>query len=469
MRGSRTYLEATIRFPFNSKNSFKKDGVRSRLDETPERDIDIVSNEAITDDGINELILNAATGSTQNVIHVDNTAGGGGDGSIENPFNTLAGAEAVATTNDLIYVHRGDGTTTGQDAGITIDDEGQMLAGSGTDLLFSSGRFKTGNNQDVTGGIVVATQTTAPVITNGAGDGVNVAADNVLVTGITVDGATGSGIDIADQDNITIDGVVSDNNGVQGINAFIDPTESATGWNILNNSVSNNASIGITVGSNGAFVNEVKILNNIADNNGSIGIVVAQGGSNAAYQNILIDSNTVTNNNTTAGILVSTVGITSNPVDNVTISNNIVSNNTGVGIYTRANSAGTLNNINIKNNVSNLNTTDGYFVESTPTGGNVDVRFSGNEATGNNRGIVIFDDSPAGVITADLGGGVLGSAGGNRVFGNTAQELSVDIDGAELSAENNWWGTASGLLPGETELLDGSTVDAEPFLFVDPQ
>ena len=181
VRDNQAFVEATIRFPFKSKKSFKQEGLRSRLDESPERDIDIVTNEAVTDDGIDQLILNANTGTTQNVVHVDNTAAAGGDGSIETPFNTLAAAEAVAIANDLIYVHRGDGTTTGQDTGITIDDEGQILAGSGADLLFSSGRFTTQNNQNVSNGIVVATATTAPVITNGAGDGVFVTADDVLV------------------------------------------------------------------------------------------------------------------------------------------------------------------------------------------------------------------------------------------------------------------------------------------------
>jgi hypothetical protein len=66
------------------------------MDESPERDIDIVSNEIITEDGIGETLLNNTTSLAQNVIHVDNTAAGGGDGSNEARYKTLAAAEAAA-------------------------------------------------------------------------------------------------------------------------------------------------------------------------------------------------------------------------------------------------------------------------------------------------------------------------------------------------------------------------------------
>lgn len=169
-RGSQTYLEATVRFPWGFKKSFKDDGLYARLDESPERDIDIVSNEAVIDEGIsNTPLLNAQTGVAQNIIHVDNT-NGVGTGTATDPFNTLAAAEAAAGVNDMIYVHRGDGTTTGMDAGITLNDAGQMLAGSGADLLFSRDRFRTAGNRNISGSIVNATQ--APTITNGAGDGI---------------------------------------------------------------------------------------------------------------------------------------------------------------------------------------------------------------------------------------------------------------------------------------------------------
>jgi parallel beta-helix repeat protein len=217
-RGSQGFLEAAVRLPFGHKKSYQTEGLRARLDESPERDVDIVTNEAVSGSGNGGTIplLNTATGTIQTVIHVDNTAAGGGDGSAENPFNTLAAAQAVASMNDLIYVHRGDGTSTGQNAGITIDDDGQMLIGEGSAITSSDGLFTIAGGGSLPAVIIPAG--TAPVIsnTNPNSDGVTVTADNVYLTGFTVDGAARDGIvvegDAASAQNVTISNVTATNN-----------------------------------------------------------------------------------------------------------------------------------------------------------------------------------------------------------------------------------------------------------------
>lgn len=162
VRGSQGFLEATIRFPFGQKKSYQKEGLRARLDESPERDIDIVSGEKITDDGTNKPLINALTGTAQTVFHVDNTAAGGGDGSAETPFDTLAAAAGAAGEGALIYVHRGDGTTTGQANGITLNDNGQMLVGAGSNLNFSGGRFGTSNGQNISNTTLIPANPNGP-------------------------------------------------------------------------------------------------------------------------------------------------------------------------------------------------------------------------------------------------------------------------------------------------------------------
>ena len=66
--------------------------------------------------------------------------------------------------------------------------------------------------------------------------------------------------------------------------------------------------------------------------------------------------------------------------------------------------------------------------------------------------------------------GSIGSVGltENSIFNNTLAEIRVDLDGGELSAENNFFGSAAGLLPAEVLLEEGSTIDADPFLTSDP-
>lgn len=50
-RKSQGFLEATIRLPFGQKKSFRREGLRARLDDAPERDIDIVTGRTVTDSG----------------------------------------------------------------------------------------------------------------------------------------------------------------------------------------------------------------------------------------------------------------------------------------------------------------------------------------------------------------------------------------------------------------------------------
>ncbi|MCD8493926.1 MAG: hypothetical protein LRY39_00560 [Alphaproteobacteria bacterium] len=58
--------------------------------------------------------------------------------------------------------------------------------------------------------------------------------------------------------------------------------------------------------------------------------------------------------------------------------------------------------------------------------------------------MIVYDDSTAGSVNADLGGGTLGSPGLNILSGNTLEDLTIDLDGGTLAAQNNWWGQASG-------------------------
>ena len=67
-----------------------------------------------------------------------------------------------------------------------------------------------------------------------------------------------------------------------------------------------------------------------------------------------------------------------------------------------------------------------------------------------------FDLQPTGTTTnyaIDLGGGALGSAGRNCIFGGALYNL--EATGYNISAEHNWWGTASGP-------PSGTVIESEP-------
>lgn len=219
-RGSQGFLEATVRFPFGAKKSYRREGLRARMDESPERDIDIVTGTMATSaTQTTEPVLNSATGTPQEIIHVDNTAAGGGNGSTETPYNNLAAAEAAAGTHDIIYVHRGDGTSAGQNQGIVLNDTGQKLIGSGVDFLLTSGAFTTASGVSLPSSVILPA-TAAPILTNvnASSDAVTISADDITVSGFTIDGATRDGIAISavgggsSAQNITISDITVRNN-----------------------------------------------------------------------------------------------------------------------------------------------------------------------------------------------------------------------------------------------------------------
>ncbi len=497
VRGSQTYLEATVRLPWGVKKSFKEEGVRSRLDEAPERDIDIVHNETVIDEGVNKVLFNANTQVAQNVVHVDNTAAGGGDGSFETPFDTLVAAEAAAVANDLIYIHRGDGTTTGQNSGIILNDPGQMLVGSGVDLLFNDQRFTTSNGLDIKNSVVVQASTANPVITNAAGSGVGATADGVFIAGITVDGANANGVFASNLSNAnwskgtTITNVTVLNSGNHGLSVQSDGVGSRIEKiNISNNFTDNNGNRGVFVQtSNGASMFDVKINGNTANNNFFDGITIRANRGNSHVDKIYI-SNNIANNNGSRGIY--TDAVNSGIADNVSISNNVATTNNLQGFFSSARNGlfgiGQLGEISYYDNQAINNVSHGFF-SSAAQGEIQRVKYHNNVSQGNgedgisllaeengnisqvaieNNTLILNVEHGLNFADESVAGGILNrNVQQNRIFSNTLEEVRVDLDGGELNAENNWWGTASGLLPAEVDLVDG-TIDSTPFLTSDP-
>lgn len=336
VRGAQGFLEATFRFP--SKKSWKQDGLRSRMDETPERDVDIVSNSKATIQApVTETVLNANTSTAQKIYYVDNTKIGG-DGSLENPFATLAQAEAAAQENDIIYVNRGDGTSTGLNNGIALKAN-QLLIGSSQDLTYDMTKFTAASGASFAGLVLKSGTGANPQISNPAGAGITIstASNDVRVLGVNVDTTLNDGVLI------------------QGANA-----------SLTNMNITNAGDNGVDIGASGA------------------------------------------------GATVS-----------ATLRGLTITNSTHNGVA-----------VTITNNASAQIT-----MQSTRTSAN------------GWHGISLYDDSTAGSIDADLGGGGR-STGGNSFTGNSFEDVAVELDGGTVSAQNNWWGQPGG--PTLTQVYQGA-------------
>lgn len=592
VRGGNNIAEVRLRFPLgNYKSSAAKPtGIYARLDEDIVRDIDIVTEESSssTPTAQNKTVLNAATNTAQQIIHVDNTAAAGGNGTAERPYNTLASAQAAALANEMIYVHTGDGSSTGQNSGITLSQTGLKLIGQGTAISLQSLGLKV---PGISSSTIVLPSGIAPLIERPTGIAVNITADDVQVAGIRI-GATGShGIQVTNADNVKISNTIFDTIGNSSGDYGIYGSYTTAGpWNLdisgnsfnntFNNSVyirtQNTADLTLNVannsidfaGGNAVYLrsdNTSNITSTITNNTftNSIGHGIYAQLTSSSTQDLTISNNTLTGNN--YGVYVqgqgasnSTVSITDNSISrnrtygievttattsdmDATISNNTIENNGNYGIYVLSQSAlsvDILNNIlrdngnsgatllsqssatldgTVSGNTFSYNTNYGININSTGTStitldvlnnqvfenslygiynyaqtnsvmnttiaGNI---IYGNNATGlylrtannalqnisvsnniirdNNLYGVYVDDDLTLSQNIDLGGGPLGSTGGNSIYSNVNSDILVDMDGDNLMAEGNWWGSATGLSSFKTTLQAGSTIDADPFL-----
>jgi len=106
--------------------------------------------------------------------------GAAGNGQSQNPFNTLAAAQAASLAGDIIFVYNGDATTTGQNAGITLKAN-QQLIGEGVALVVNTVTLKTAGTKPQ----ITNTAPTSDVVTLHDGN---------TVAGLVINNATRDGI-----------------------------------------------------------------------------------------------------------------------------------------------------------------------------------------------------------------------------------------------------------------------------------
>lgn len=124
-------------------------------------------------------VLQTKVNVGQRVWYVKNDAAAPGDGRRSAPLTTLSAAQSVSGPNDILYVYTGNGTASGQNAGITLQ-AGQKLIGQGVALTVPLGAGTT----------TIEPAGARPMVGNAAGAGVTLATNNT-VSGLNVSGTTG--------------------------------------------------------------------------------------------------------------------------------------------------------------------------------------------------------------------------------------------------------------------------------------
>ncbi|MBX3425389.1 MAG: hypothetical protein KF688_06895 [Pirellulales bacterium] len=145
------------------------------------RQLDVVGVQALTDVSGNEF----------RIVHVDSTAAPGGDGTFENPLNSLNDIQGNSQTGDIVLVHSGS-SFTGESA--TLQDAQRFLGEGGN---------QTHNVVTSLLGTIALPETSAgslsgaiPLIQNALGDA-------IILAGGNTDVSTLAGIEIS---NMSIDG-----------------------------------------------------------------------------------------------------------------------------------------------------------------------------------------------------------------------------------------------------------------------
>ena len=290
------------------------------------------------------LAFDPDTGAAYNVIHVNNTAGAGGNGTFETPFDNLAAAQAASGPDDIIFVDRGDGTVTGHTTGIALQDGQQFLAsgvshqipidnGPGfgdfvvVEVGLSEGRpvitgenngsaIELANRNTVRGFEIDGTQAPGGLSNGIFGSAFTTNTDGIIED-VQIRGALLNGISIT---NFAGDWTFSRNdiqeNGFSGI-SLIDHCDATSVLNFDSNIVSNN------IGGNGIeIINydaaEINFTNNITDGNGMAGVLL-QGfkGNDAVGSQITFDNHTAREN---IGAGISVV----DGVGNLTVMNSVL-------------------------------------------------------------------------------------------------------------------------------------------------
>jgi hypothetical protein len=400
-------------------------GIGRDLEETNRNDHIVRFNQAV------ELAIDPFTGAPYNVVHVQDGAGDGGDGTAENPFDTLADVQANSGVGDVIFVAEGGEL----DGGIRLQDR-QFLLGGGTEQIIdiqNGRRFRLG--EDTGNGAV---------LTNAGGSNVVILADNNIVRGVTIDGTGASnGINGNGSDGGTIE-----SNSITGANEFGILLSRSTGdWNINDNELTGNGIDGLwvrntldpsavyTVNGNNASNNgfeglhfenfqaaSVSLSDNITNNNGQNGLEITDyltaGGS------IDILQHTSDSNGETGILVVRGDG-------NLNIVNATVTNNIGGGITTD----------------TFTNMTEGQMTFVGNANGGVSTIDGNGVGAGANLQFDLFEDGAQQDILVT---GLTIDNGGRGIFATSSgvdTELNIDIidmisisenlgDGIRLLADN---------------------------------
>lgn len=203
-----------------------------------------------------ELLIDPRDGEPVRVTHVASFATPGGDGTVENPFQTLLGAETGSLPEDIVFAHA---VSDFYGEGITLQD-GQRLLGEGIPHFVSA----------VQGDFLLprATSNSAlPIIQYSPSNAVSLA-NNTEVSGLDLRNSWDDGIDGDDIVNVNINRNMIRDAGDDGI----DLDDVGGTVHIVGNRIYDSDEYGMELLNGGNVMGTYNIANNIIEGSGASGI-----------------------------------------------------------------------------------------------------------------------------------------------------------------------------------------------------
>ncbi len=350
-----------------------------------------------TERGIGDPLTDSTSNDTIRVVHIDSTAGAGGDGTFENPYDEVSDIDAILNAansqeGDILFVHS-NSTFNGASGLATLQDN-QRLLGEGTDPDGLPVPHTVATNEL---GIVNlpetdpdnGSSTLARAVINAGGADVFTLADNNSVNNFTINNS-GTAISASPDDIATdpLDALQAPQLG----NLLIDGTTNGilltntSGSAVVENTVTINNATGIGVEVNGGS-NTVAVAATINDTTGQSLVVQNRTGGSVDYTG-MIDDDTDESGDFSDGVAItnnsgSTINLTN--TNNIRVDDGLdaieISGNTETTVLvsgaTDATAAGTGQAVNIFNNDADSTFTFNDLNATAENGNTVSVRGNG--------------------------------------------------------------------------------------------
>jgi len=332
---------------------------------------------------------------------VDNTALGG-IGTLEDPFHSLVTAADASNPGDYIFLLPGDGTTAGQNQGITLKND-QKLLGQGIELSFE--------------GRLILPAAEAPRLTNPSGDGITLA-DNNEVSGLIIQYTSQDGISGSEIANFNIHDNTVEYSYAPGEGIFI---TDASGLGIISeNLIQDSTNRGIRINKYTGGDLELVVSSNTVLRNGNGGFRITAGAEGVILDAQINDNTFSDNGEMGAGITAVSAIAGANSQLDFHFESNFMQDNIGQGFFFNVYDTNDNSQVNLefRSNTVSGNTEQGLRLNNQLGSGAIQEFYANTIEDNGMEGVQIYCDNSQPRYLFES----------NTISGNTDQGIRVGVN-----------------------------------------